>query len=184
MDRADFGLQGVDEIVAKFEEISIETRRKGGRSALRKAANLVRDAAVRNAQQIDDPATAEQIARNMVVRWSPKLHRRSGDLGFRVGVLGGARATSRDAQKSARRRRRQGVASLEDLGEISGAGKANPGGDTWYWRLVEFGTSRTGAKPFMRPALDQNVQAATDVFLKEFDKAIDRAIRRAKRTAA
>jgi HK97 gp10 family phage protein len=176
-----FELRGVNEIVAKFAAITDETRRKGGRAALRKAANLVRDAAVANSKEIDDPDTAEQISKNMTVRWSSKLNRQTGDLGFRVGVLGGARSQSRDAQRSARRRRRQGIKSLEELGEIAGKASGNPGGDTWYWRLVEFGTSRSGAKPFMRPALSNNVGAATDTFLREFDKGIDRAIKRASK---
>jgi hypothetical protein len=31
----------------------------------------------------------------------------------------------------------------------------------------------------MRPALEQNINAATDTFAKEFEKALDRAIKRA-----
>lgn len=179
-----FELRGVNELMIKLEGLDDEARRKGGRAALRKAANLVRDAAIAGALELDDPETAEQIAKNIAVRWSSKLYRSTGNLGFRVGVLGGARSTSRDALKSARRRRRQGVKSLDDLGEIAGKGKLNPGGDTWYWRHVEFGTSDTSATPFMRPALSNNVAAATDVFIREFDKAIDRAIKRAAKKAA
>jgi HK97 gp10 family phage protein len=35
------------------------------------------------------------------------------------------------------------------------------------------------ARPFMRPALSENTAQATDIFVKEYEKAIDRAIKRA-----
>lgn len=69
-----------------------------------------------------------------------------------------------------------------NVGEFKGKGKDNPGGDTWYWRLVEFGTEKTGAKPFMRPALANHTDKATNVFLTEYSKSIDRAIKRAAKT--
>lgn len=42
---------------------------------------------------------------------------------MRVGILGGAR-------------------DMGKYGEFKGAGKDNPGGDTFYWRFREFGTSK------------------------------------------
>lgn len=39
------------------------------------------------------------------------------------------------------------------------AGKAG----AYYWKFVEFGTSRMAAKPFMRPAFDSRVQDALEV---------------------
>lgn len=184
MSTTSFEIHGLGSLLVKFDSINYDLKVRGGRAALRKAANVVRDAAIASARQLDDPATAEQIAKNIVVRWSPKVFKRTGNLQFRVGVLGGARSTSRDALKSAARRRRQGIKSLEDLGEIAGAGKGNPGGDTWYWRMLEFGTSKVGPTPFMRPALDLSVVPATDTFIREYEKAIDRAIKRAAKKAA
>lgn len=174
-------MTGINELVAKLDGLKYEMRFKGGRTALRKAAQLVRDKAKANALAIDDPKTREVIARNIVERWSARRYNATGDLTFRVGVLGGARSSSKDAARRERSRRRAGTASLSDLGEIAGAGSGNPGGDTFYWRFVEFGTERTHAKPFLRPALEQNIQAATDEFILQYDKAIDRALRRADR---
>ena len=95
---------------------------------------------------------------------------------FRIGVLGGARQA--DTAKKQRRRERAGATSLADLGELSGKGKGNPGGDTFYWRFLEFGTEKISAKHPMRDALSQNAQAATNEFIKQYDKTIDRYLRK------
>lgn len=173
-----FMLQGLDALLKKMNAVSDEIKFKGGRFALRKAANLVASEVKKGAAVIDDPKTREQIQKNVAVRFGSKSFRRTGNLVFRVGILGGARATGREALRSARRRRGKGIASLESLGELAGKGKGNPGGDTWHWRFVEFGTRKTGARPFMRPALERNIQAATDTFIREAERAIDRAVKR------
>jgi HK97 gp10 family phage protein len=158
VDKVTFQIQGLDSLLGKLENLKYETKKKGGRSALRKAAQLVRDAAKANAQQIDDPQTRADIAANIVERWNSKLNKRTGDLGFRVGVMGGAGGNKTSEQ-------------------LSGL----PGGDTRHFRHLEFGTEKTPAQPFFRRALSENVQAATDVFVKEYEKAIDRAIKRASK---
>lgn len=180
-DGISFTLAGVEQLVATINEVSYDTKRKGGRAALRRAAVVVRDAAAANARQLDDPATAEEISKNIVVRWSGRHFKRTGDPAFRVGVLGGARAniTDQARKKTERRRKRLGQTSLDDLGEIAGAGKGNPGGDTWYWRLLEFGTEKIEAKSPMRKAMEDNIDRATSTFITEYQKALDRAIKRA-----
>lgn len=182
-DGIDFKLTGIEQLVATMNDVQYETKRKGGRFALRKAAVVVKDAAAANAKQLDDPATAEEISKNIAVRWNGRVFKRTGDPSFRVGVLGGARAvlTDRARKKTERRRKRLGQTSLDDLGEIAGAGKGNPGGDTFYWRFLEFGTERSRARPFMRPAVDQAGQRAVNTFITEYQKALDRAIRRSQR---
>lgn len=160
-DSVSFKITGLDTFLGKLESLKYETKKKGGRSALRKAAQLVRDAARQNAQTVDDPSTTENIAKNIVERWNGRLNKQTGDLGFRIGVLGGARDYSA-------------------YGEIKTGKKSsqNPGGDTFYWRFLEFGTEKLAARPFMRPALASNVSTATDAFVTEYEKAIDRAIKR------
>lgn len=178
-DGVSFELNGMSEVLARLEGLQHEVKYKGGRFALRKAAQLVKQSAVANALQINDPKTAEEIAKNITLRWSSRRFKSTGDLMFRVGVLGGARATGKEAEKGARKHRRQGITSLDELGEIEGKGKQNPGGDTYYWRFVEFGTSRAPANPFLRRALADNVGAAVNEFVKHFEPAIDRALKRA-----
>lgn len=165
MSEVSFQLTGIESLLAKLNEITYDVKRKGGRSSLRKAAMLVAKAAQSNiiSQQIDDPKTPRDIGKNITVRWSPRRFKNSGDLGFRIGVLGGAK--------------RPAIAA----GEFKGAGKSNPGGDTWYWRFQEFGSEKNRARPFMRPALEKNTDKATNVFILEYGKAIDRAIKRASK---
>jgi HK97 gp10 family phage protein len=158
----EFSITGLDSLLGKLEAITYDVKRKGGRAALRKAAQVVRAAAAENAKRIDDPETAAAIHANVALRWSGRLFKRTGDLGFRVGVLGGARIP-----KSKKK----------------GAEPGGPGGDTRYWAFVEFGTSDTAARPFMRTALANNIDLATKTFVTEYEKAIDRAIKRAAKAA-
>ena len=154
-------LKGVDELLAKLQTITYETQRKTGRAALRKASSIVRDAAITNAANIDNAATRENISKNIRLQWNNRQFKRTGNLGFRVGVLGGAKRVAKA------------------VGEMQGKGKANPGGDTYYWRFLEFGTKYIAAIPFLRPALEQNTQKATDAFIEQYKKGIDSAVKRA-----
>lgn len=149
-------IQGLDALSERLKSISVATSQKAGRRALGAAARVVRDAARQNARRIDDPSTAENIAKNITVRFSSRLFRRTGDLGFRVGVLGGAK---------------QG----ENAGGILSKGP-NPGGDTWYWRLVEMGTQHSAAQPFMRPAMQSSITRATDVFVRTYQAELDKLL--------
>ena len=155
-DSIEFSLTGLDSLLGKLESVSYDVKRKGGRSALRKAAQAIRDAAKQNAARLDDPETAANISANIVERWNGRLFKRTGDLGFRVGVMGG-------------------VGGSKSGPELSGL----PGGDTRHFRYIEFGTEYVRARPIMRPALEQNIGLATDIFLREFEKSVDRAIKRA-----
>lgn len=160
-DSIEFSLTGLDSLLGKLEAVSYDVKRKGGRSALRKAAQVIRDKAKQNAERLDDPETAAKISANIVERWNGKLFKQTGDLGFRIGVMGGAGGRKSGAEQS-----------------------GLPGGDTRHFRYVEFGTEKTAAQPFLRPALEQSIGQATDVFVKEYEKAIDRAVKRAAKKAA
>ncbi|MEO8466243.1 MAG: HK97-gp10 family putative phage morphogenesis protein [Gammaproteobacteria bacterium] len=130
-----------------MRSLSVKLQKKALAAAVRKGANLVRDAAKAGAMAIDDPATAESIYKNVGVSFSARESRRQGGIVYRVGIRGGAR---------------------------KGKGGGGPGGDTWYWRLVEFGTSRTQARPFLRPALENNAERATDAIAAELNRQLDK----------
>ncbi|MDV5099586.1 HK97 gp10 family phage protein [Pseudomonas sp. LSJ-87] len=157
-DSVEFSITGLDSLLGKLESVSYDVRRKGGRAALRKAAQVVIQKAKEGAERIDDKETGRSIADNIALRWNGKLFKQTGDLGFRVGVLHGA--------------------VLKDGGDLS------PNSPTPHWRLIEFGTEKMTAAPFMRPALANSISEVTNTFVTEYEKAIDRAIRRAVKKAA
>ncbi|ARS51503.1 HK97-gp10 family putative phage morphogenesis protein [Kushneria konosiri] len=155
-DSISFEIEGVNSLNAKLEGVTRDIKYKGGRFALRKAAQLVAEQARENASRLDDPETGRKIADNVAVRWSGKTFKQTGDLHFRVGVLGGGKLR-----------------------------KGNPdtgvGGETPHWRLLELGTEKMPAVPFLRPALAENLQPATNEFVEQYSKAIDRALKRARK---
>ncbi len=152
-----FNLDGVPELNAKLAEVGKDVKFKGGRFALRKAANLVRDNAKSRALAFDDSETGRTVADNIVVRWSGKEFKQTGNLMFRIGVKGGGKAKDK------------------------GNPDTGPGGATPHWHLLEFGTAKMPAQPFMRPALAESIGAVSSEFITQYKKAIDRAIKRAQR---
>ena len=46
-----------------------------------------------------------------------------------------------------------------------------------YWHFVEYGTSKTPAVPFLRPAFDKNVQVAINAFAKTLKDEIDKIVK-------
>ena len=56
--------------------------------------------------------------------------------------------------------------------------KENPGGDTFYFRFLEFGTSKAPATPFLRPALNNNMEAVQSSFVDDFSAQLDKEISR------
>jgi len=112
----EFSLLGLDGVIKRMRSLPVELRKKPGRSALGRAARLVRLAAVSNAQGVDDPETGRQIAQNIVQRFRSRYYRQTGDLMISVGV-----ATER--------------------GRIpKGNPDAGAKGNTPHWHLVELGT--------------------------------------------
>lgn len=159
-DGVQFSIIGLDSLLGKLGEVSHDVKRRGGRAALRKAAQLIRDAAKQNAERVDDAETGRKISTNIAERWNGRLFKRTGNLGFRVGVL---------------------------TGSIRHMKKGNPdegaGGPTPHAMLVELGTEKARAQPYLRPAMENNINAATDAFVREYEKALDRALARAKKKA-
>lgn len=53
--------------------------------------------------------------------------------------------------------------------------------DAYYWFMVEFGTSKMSAQPFMRPAFEETKGDAVKLFETEFVKGVAKAESRARR---
>jgi HK97 gp10 family phage protein len=154
-DGISFKMDGVDELNAKLKGLTQDLKYKGGRFALRKAAQVLVAKAKENAKSLDDEATAEDVSKNITERWNGRLFKATGSIGFRIGLMGGS----------------GGNLSRNKLSGL-------PGGDTRYWRYLEFGTEKMQATPFMRPVIDTSGQDAVNTFIREYDKAATRALRR------
>jgi HK97 gp10 family phage protein len=126
---------------------------------MRKAANVVKNAAVAKAQAFDRPETPLSIAKNIAVQFGSKQFKQTGDILMRVGVRGGAKSYANTNFNRQRKRVGQQYATE---------------GTTFYWRFREFGTSHQRAQPFMLPSLEENVGTATDVAVSELNKQLDK----------
>lgn len=155
----DFDFKGVDGVIANMRELSLQMRGKIGRTAVRKGANVIRDAAKAGWQQVDRTGTPNKIYEKVAVQFAGRSFRQTGDLMFRVGIRGGAKQYADTKQN--RRARRVG-------------GSYNVDGSTFYWRFYELGSSHQPARPIMQPALFNNGQAALNAVVTELQRGIAR----------
>lgn len=146
----EYELQGMDAVIVKMRTLANDMRRKVAMGATRRAARVVTNAAKVNAQAVDDPNTGRRIASNIQQRFNGKFYKATGDIMYRVGVA-------------------------SPKGKIP---KGNPDegdkGPTPHWHLLELGTEKMRARPFMAPALSSNVEAAMSVFSAEMNKGIEK----------
>lgn len=63
------------------------------------------------------------------------------------------------------------------LGVSVGVNKNGKGGDTYYWRFLEFGTSKMEARPFLEPALKESQNAAIEAVKAGAIQAIQDSIK-------
>lgn len=150
----DFKIKGLDEVRKRLQELPKELQLKPARSALGKAAALVRKQAQANALRVDDPDTGRRIADNIIQRFRGRHFRRTGDLMVSVGVG-------------------------TEKGRIpKGNPDAGPKGNTPHWHLLELGTEKMRAQPFLRPTAEEVAPQVMDTFALNMNKAIDQIVRK------
>lgn len=160
-------ITGLDEVQAKLRQLGNRRQAKNAANrASRKAMNIVKKAARDNAKLLDDKDSPEKIWKNIVV----KAGRTKGYdyVMMRVGVRGGAKQYAKTADN--KRANRAGRTYQ------TGGDKKNPGGDTWYFRLVEFGSATNSARPFLRPAFNNNIEAVKAEFTRAYSAELDKEI--------
>lgn len=151
---AGFVVEGLEDALKKMNAIAKNVAKKHVKKALREAAKVVQKSAKENAQKIDDPNTRAYIASNIVVRAGKSQDKNS--IKVRVGVKGGGefwRSNENVQRKGNPRQSNPHYTPVEN--------------DTKHFWLVEFGTSKSKAQPFLRPALESNIQNATDAFAEK-----------------
>lgn len=141
-------ITGLDEVIAKMRLLGKPKKVKNAatRSA-RKAMNIVNKAAKANAKAFDDKGTGNKIWKNIVTQAGKT--KGTDKVMMKVGVKGGAK-------------------------KVSGTG--NSGGDTWYFRFLEYGRSGVPATPFLRPAFFNNKDAVEAEFKRSYLEELDKEI--------
>ena len=143
-------LEGLDEVQEKLKQLgNPRLIKNAARRSMRKAMAIVRDSARNAAKGIDDPETAEKIWKNIAI--AAGKTRNPNEVIMRVGVRGGASFSNPNPPNTS-------------------------GGDTRHWRWLEFGSAHNPPTPFMRPALQNNIQAVTNSFAENFNKELDKEL--------
>jgi HK97 gp10 family phage protein len=158
-------ITGASDLLARLSALPDKLQKKGAVRASRKAMRVGLNAARATARDFDDPESAEQIWRNIAIQNSARQGRREGGVVMRLGVMGGARA-----YEDTRENRRKGRVGATYK---TGGSKGNPGGDTWYWRLLEFGTRNMDAQEFLLPAVMDNAQAIEGLLAEYLEREIE-----------
>lgn len=145
-------VKGLAELSNKIKLLPERFAARGMRRALRRGANVIRDAARNNAKRFDDPLTKEAIYKNVAVMGGgARREKAAGGPIMRVGMRGGAR--------------------------FNPSASGLPGGNTTgYWRFLEFGTSDQAAQPFMRPALASSAERALSVIVESATDELDKEL--------
>ena len=143
-------IEGLDQVQEKLRRLgNPRLMKNAARRSMRKAMAIVRDAARSGAKGIDDPETAEKIWKNIAIAAGKTQN--PSEVVMRVGVRGGASFSNKNPPNTS-------------------------GGDTRHWRWLEFGSAHNPPTPFMRPALQNNIQAVTNSFAENFNKEIDKEL--------
>lgn len=123
-------IEGLGNVLSNIEILADPKKtKKLAVKAARKALNIAKKEAVKNAKAMDNKKSPEKIWKSITVK--TKKTRNKGELIMSLGFKGGAK-------------------------------KSNS--DVYYWRFLEFGTVNSVAKPFLRPALYNNIEGVTKEF--------------------
>lgn len=147
-------------VINKLQTLAPKLEKKYLNSALNVGAKIVQLAAQARARAFDDPKTPMMVWKEIVIRTNPTLGRQNQGVALSVGVLGGAAKQGLKGKNNARKIRAKGKTYITP-------------GNVYYWRFLEFGTSKMKAQPFMRPALESNVESASSATTDQLSKAID-----------
>lgn len=62
------------------------------------------------------------------------------------------------------------------------AGKGKKLGVVWYWQLVEYGTQKMNAQPFIRNAVNSTIATVQELFVKEVDKGVTKLLKKQEKS--
>lgn len=148
-------VDGLSQIHKALSELGRKVSNKIAVKAMREGGKIVREQARQNAPVLSQ-STPHRRAGTLkkAIKSSTKVLK-NGKIGtvIRVKAL---TAKQREAFKA----------------KNASSGAYNPK-DPFYWRFVEFGTSKMPAKPFMRPAFEQSKEKAATEIIKTLKDEIE-----------
>ena len=140
-------LEGFAELAAAMRELGQRAAKNALRRAVSSGAVLVRNEARANA-----PVDTGEMKKDIQVK--REKDQRDGPLSAKYSVF------VRSGKKS----------------RLAGSGR-NVDKDSFYWKFIEYGTSKMAAQPFMRPAFEAKKEDAVQAIGKVLDEAIQKAAR-------
>lgn len=149
---------GLRELLAEMQVLPEKIQGKAMRHALHAGAKVVKEAARNHHPWQDDTG----FLRSAIVQFNAKKSDHPYSEQVRIGVL--KRRSKRPSKQFAAARSRK-------------QRKQKAIGVPYYWRFLEFGTSRMSAKPFMRPAFESNKSQALELINATMRAEIDRAVK-------
>jgi len=149
-------LTGFKELAVALRELPERVARNGLRAAVNAGSTVIKKEVISKAPE-DTGALKDNIYQKQVREQSGPMRQT-----FYVGV-------------------RKGVAKYANTAANRRAGKAGKvykdAGTTFYWRFLEFGTSKLAAHPFVRPAFESKKEDAVIAIGEKLDERIQKHAR-------
>lgn len=150
----DFTVLGLDELSKKLKEMPIKLAKNGLRAAVNAGAQVVYKEA-RARVPVDTGRVKKNIYKKQIREKSNNVQQT-----YYVGVRLGSGGTYAKTKANVRKGR---VGKSYDTESRA-----------FYWRFLEFGTSKLPARPFLRPAFDTKKTQAVDAMAKKLKERIDK----------
>lgn len=151
-------IDGLKELEKALKELPLEIQKRPLRSAISAGAKVIADEAISRA-----PEGETGNLRKALYRYRSRRQSATGKETFLVGVRKG-----KGIYGNTRLNRR-----LNRVGK-----KYTTQGEAYYWRFLEFGTSKMSAQPFLRPAYENAKERAVKVIKERLGKSIEQQARK------
>lgn len=159
---ADVEIKGLSELVAALRELPKAVEQKVLRQSMVPGAQLIRQ-------------TAKDIHRSKVGFWTSGLTEKAIRIGFNKKESTQGKAVYHIFVSMNVRGPRRYRGSTRFMGiSFKNAKVSNVNWPPFWWRYLEFGTSKMAARPFMRPAFDVSSQQALSVITNKLDSGIQK----------
>jgi HK97 gp10 family phage protein len=146
-------IEGLEQLRIALEQLPIELQKSPLNSAVRIGAKLVQQRAIQNAEKHRDTGTLEK---NIVIMNTRRPV--PGQAQYAVGI----RKVKKQYMNTAKNRRMHKVGKKYEVY-----------GEAFYWRFLEFGTSKYSKQPFLVPAFESSKVAAIEIIKTRLAKGIE-----------